>query len=65
MDLDNALVMRGLLFPRMYFFFLEHDAQVHSGIIQKIIPDFQCNQHLDYFGGSLRICVFKRETVIL
>ena len=40
MDLDNALVMKSLLFPWRYFFFLEHDAQVHSGIIQKIIADF-------------------------
>ena len=39
-DLDNTLIMNGLLFPRMYFSFLEHDAQVHSDIIQKIIADF-------------------------
>ena len=40
MGLDKAIVMKGLLFPRRYFFFLEHDAQVHSSTIQKIIADF-------------------------
>ena len=78
--------MKDLLFRGGTLFFLEHDPHVHSGIIQKIIADFYCNQHLEInfrksidlslsnflkslylttFGGSLRKCVFKTETVIL
>ena len=36
MDLDNALVMKGLV------------AQANSGVTQKIIAGFQCNQHVHY-----------------
>ena len=31
-DLDKALVMKGLLFPPMHLFSLEHDDTIHSGI---------------------------------
>ena len=48
MDLDIVLVMKGLYSHGCTFFFLEHDAQAHSGIIEKIIADFWCNKYFYY-----------------
>ena len=45
---------RFIITTDLLFFILEHDAQVHSGIIQKLIADFQCNQHRDYLKLILR-----------
>ena len=81
MDLSNTLVMTGLLFPRIYYFFLvawcsssfRQNSKHNCGLfkvnfresINLSFSNFLKSFYMTTFGGCLRKCVFKTETVIL